>query len=121
MSAELLRRAAALMRERAVRARVQVARELPAETGDSDLDSLATNSLAMAFAGLAAPIGDVAHAQWSPSLTLAVADWLDAAYVAWERSEHSLSAKSVRAMSGATNDPDPHALAVARAYLGESA
>lgn len=51
---------------------------------------------------------------------LAVADWLDAAYADWHYSERSLSAMSVRAMSGGDNLPDVMALAVARAYIGES-
>jgi len=118
MSAETLRRAAALMRERARRAERAVgAGGGWVATWDHSVAASDGAQIADCFdSGLT-----TAHiASWHPTVALAVADWLDAAYAAWHFEETSLGAASVRAMSGNANDPDPHALAVARAYLGEA-
>lgn len=117
MSAELLRRAAAKMRENA-----QAATPSPWGRASTDGQGVAVHHGSHDTVCLYTDRPDAIHiASWHPAVALAVADWLDSAYRDWEFSENSLGAMSVRAMSGRKNDPDPYALAVARAYLGEQA
>lgn len=129
MSAEILRRAANLMRERAGAATPgpwlvdQPGDGAPLFIGnrtDGSVYSTADRMGDLTSAAAAQRRDDAEHiASWHPAVALAVADWLDSMYRRWEAAENSLSAMSVRAMSGGLNHPDPDALAVARAYLGE--
>lgn len=147
MSAEVLRRAASLMRERAeaaragrwfqegdeVRANWTLVRQVATCHGSIDIGNVA----------------NAAHiASWHPAVALAVADWLDAvAAVHWPKRHDRLSESHYNAepeheciatdcdeacwtegyiCNGCgTTECKPeitaHALAVARAYLGESA
>lgn len=115
MSAEMLREAAALMRERA-----QACLDASPDIDDGHWWSATTLADVLEDEGGFAADKDADHiASWHPLVAQAVADWLDAAYAAWMQREHSLGAMSVRAMSGESNEPDLHALAVAHAYLGE--
>lgn len=115
MTAETLRKAAALMRERAQAA----SRPLPcwqALIGDSwDGSNAVTEGLGhpIAFLGEGPKAeSDCRHiASWHPTVALAVADWLDYMAVGWR--EPFLAA-------GAHWGDQDCALAVARAYLGES-
>lgn len=119
MSADLLREAAALMRQRA-----EAATPGPWERRWGFPAYVSGPGPTVTINDLTGDteIEDAEHiASWHPAVALAVADWLDAAYADWHHSEHSLSAASVRAMSGGQNLPDGMALAVARAYLGRSA
>ena len=103
MSADLLRRAAALMRERVKDAAPSPWREV----GDGEL----LGCFAVVCCGSAefnvAPAVIPAHADhiasWHPAVALAVADWLDA------------TAKT----SAPYRAEFPHAVGVARTYLGE--
>ena len=91
MSSEILRRAAALMRERAEAVPPEGLSDCWFDAEASDLMHLRSH--------------DREHiASWSPAVAFAVADWLDRE-VEW-------------ADIGAANSPQPEALAVARAYLG---
>jgi hypothetical protein len=122
MSAETLRRAARLMRERAEAARPspwQVDAEWwhdDDELGGMDSTNLVTAGGERKPVAVTAPRdlndqhnrnADMAHvASWHPAVALAVADWLDSVALA-ERDE--------------VNGADIHnALTVARDYLGES-
>lgn len=90
-SAETLREAASLMRERAEAA-------LASAPGDANWH--AVSSL---MADGKTP-RDAEHiASWHPAVALAVADWLESEVNEWGDLPHMLN---------------PHALAVARAYLG---
>jgi hypothetical protein len=109
MSADLLRTAATLMRERA-----QMATSGPwhrvAEIGIATDASSLTHATAHHPAGLYDSIPDAEHiASWHPLVALAVADWLeseaDRARLAWQTARAPLDAS--------------RALAVARAYLGD--
>lgn len=108
MSADLLRRAAASMRERANSATPGVWKlwgmsVYADQDGTSDLDTAVHIADTTHEAGLRT--FNAAHiASWHPAVALAVADWLDA--------------EALYAETG-TADPAPGALAVARAYLGE--
>ncbi len=106
MSAEMLRRAAALMRERARRA------ERAVGTGGGWVATWDHSVAASDGARIADCFGSgltTAHiASWHPAVALAVADWLDHA---------AMSADLNR--SPYVDDHLSHALAVARAYLGE--
>ena len=124
MSAEILRRAAAAMRENAEAAAPGpwiVVYEERSHDGDLPIcDDAGSYLCCSPDDGVRGghELADAEHiASWHPVVALAVADWLDSAYARWEATENSLSARSVRAMSGGLNFPDPHALAVARAYL----
>lgn len=123
MSAETLRRAAALMRERAEAATpspwaVPVANvfRLIAPEAEHDNQPMGKTPpypwliIADLVDGRAA---DVTHAaSWHPAVALAVADWLDSAWHAIQSSPRP------DVLAGS---PDMlAALAVARAYLGES-
>ena len=110
MSADTLRKAAALMRERAQAATpgpwefrprrgFESVNENPATIGFRDT----AGYFVMLREGTWATEGDMGYiASWHPAVALAVADWLDNAARLWPY------------------DGQP-ALAVARAYLGESA
>lgn len=122
--AETLRKAASLMRERAEAAtpgpwRTSHARQTHvwADRDPAGFDAFHVAHCCDAL-GRDADAGDAEHiASWHPDVALAVADWLESAWMDWVREESSLGARSVRSMSGASNDADPRALAVARAYL----
>ena len=107
MSAELLRRAAALMRERAEDA---AAPHHP--YGDTEMDLVETTahwSLEISeYVG-----GDMGEhaASWHPAVALAVADWLDATALELK----ALGDPPLKIQEGRRSS----ALAVARAYLGE--
>lgn len=127
MSAEILREAAALMREQAEAATQPVNsqgwiidNEDPfALVTEVYTGPLSPGSRDVATTGTAADAAYIAAIH--PAVALAVADWLDAAYADWHRKEHSLGDRSIRAMSGETNEPDARALTVALTYLGRQA
>lgn len=106
MTAEMLRRAASLMRERAEGATSGGPRW---ETGPDEMHGPshaivypADSDSAVAFAAS----DNAEHiASWHPAVALAVADWLDACALVCE-----VKADAVK----------HHALTIARAYLGES-
>jgi hypothetical protein len=106
MSAELLRRAAAKMRERALDACsvfTATGEEVPWHTEASLADCWDED--------------EVPHiASWSPAVALAVANMLDAIAEAWPVSD-PVYAKTSRAEALGHRQ----ALVLARAYLGESA
>lgn len=117
MSADLLREAAALMRERAEVATPglwRLADLAGANEVWSDRDPAGWDSLMVATTATrlnpnpgATGHGDAAHiASWHPAFALVVADWLDA----------TADARDV-ALAFGMGEPD-RALAVARAYLG---
>ena len=114
MSAELLRRAAALMRERAEAAtpgpwRTDVLSDVVADHDDVSWD-VADVSVLCPWPS-ATEHGNAAHiASWHPTVALAVADLLDAVALV---ADHYPPIE-VRPQSVAN-----YALAVARAYLGE--
>jgi len=116
MSAETLRRAASLMRERAEGATpgpwTCYGDHLvwPSEQGP------AANDPILAMVGEAHEDSAEHIASWHPAVALAVADWLDAVAEAWPISEPDYGL-SVRAEAVGHRQ----ALAVARAYLGEPA
>jgi len=129
VTADLLREAAALMRERAEKATTGPWEFRPRRGFESVNDAPATigfkdtsGYFVMLREGTWGTQGDMGYvASWHPAVALAVADWLDAAYADWHHSEHSLGAMSIRSMSGQPNLPDGMALAVAHAYLGRDA
>jgi hypothetical protein len=122
MSAEILREAAALMRERAeaategpwrVGAEGSEGSRVNPRTGDKREDSRWIASVN----GRVQPEDghNAAHiASWHPAVALAVADWLDATAADWDRSKAPLPVSDVRLDARA-------ALAAARAYLGSDA
>ena len=131
MSAETLRRAAALMRERA-----EAATPGPWVVGPyHQLTSVLSHDGGLTIASVGAvrlPFveADAAHiASWHPAVALAVADWLT--FIADARESIDAIAQ-MRSRNGAgwltATDPasrvfrdmEEHALTVARAYLGES-
>lgn len=104
MSADLLTRAAAAMRERA-----EAAQEGPWRRGD--IDTFAEAGFHIDYTDVEPGVcggidpADAEHiASWHPAVALAVADWLDSEVNEWGELPHMLN---------------PHSLAVARAYLGE--
>lgn len=122
MSADLLRRAASLMRERAEAARTysDAATSQPlawASGADGQVYGLGGDFIA------ATDGPPVAHiASWHPAVALAVADWLDGVALFVEAKEDEeyfdldgdpIAAEDTHAIGSA--------LVVARAYLGESA
>ena len=122
MSAETLRRAASLMRERAGAAPPSPWATRATTHGDpanGPTHIVVENSLGLIsdhdydkWGGTSAE-----HiASWHPAVALAVADWLDAVAEAWPISEPDYGL-SVRAEAVGHRQ----ALAVARAYLGEPA
>jgi hypothetical protein len=116
VSAETLRRAAALMRERAEAARagrwLADGSELFADWEDSRYIGVCDGSLAE---------GNVANAEhiasWHPAVALAVADWLDAQAADVE----SFVDGEVGWVTVEWRAANTAALIVARAYLGEVA
>lgn len=119
MSAEILRRAASLMRERATAAPV---RPGPWEKEFSDV--IRTDVPLGAPGYLIAEVATVPEAEhiasWHPAVALAVADWLEAV-AAWDSEglgwTDRLNRTNWPSMWG---DMQVEAIAVARAYLGES-
>lgn len=121
MSADVLRRAAALMRERAKSARAwdgnwQVHEDKPGRVievkGDGWDDAIIASCID--YGGTENGTEYAGHiASWHPAVALAVADWLEesAKYATWR--EHI--------GSGPTADLIDRAFTVARAFLGESA
>lgn len=110
MSASLLREAAALMRERAEAARP--------DHPWYDRGDIAEGMAAFTDSG-DEPHIDAEHiASWHPAVALAVADWLDD----HAETAEMFTAKEIPASSWSMNWQTSHnrALAVARAYLGES-
>lgn len=104
MSAEMLRRAAALMRERA-----EAANEGPWLTAS---DNKRRDVLAGSGGAIKSRHANAAHiASWHPAVALVVADWLEA-----EAESHRVDLVGPYP-SGCCRMPQ--ALAVARAYLGE--
>jgi len=124
MSVKILREAAALMRERAEAATVHTdattSRPLPWISGGmahAVFDLAGENIIRQARVAATPHI-----ASWHPAVALAVADWLDTE--ADRFSEHmERQADPERRANGvwlnATTARHEHALAVARAYLGE--
>lgn len=111
MSAETLRKAAALMRERA-----EAATPGPWEH-DPVVAYLYVEQQAGAYADVAVDTDgrreDSVHiASWHPAVALAVADWLDSLGTLAET-------LGVQEMSMASQGNYAHALTVATAYLGE--
>lgn len=120
MSSQILREAAALMRERAeaatdgvcpewTRSAVRhIARNCDIECWHKDSDPLVKKYHdADGMPETWTRYDDAEHiASWHPAVALAVADWLDKE-AAWVD-------------LGAANSPDNEALAVARAYLGRA-
>ena len=103
MSAETLRRAASLMRQRA-----EAATEGPWRSQRGPGESVVAATEGIAQMTSLRPREDRRHiASWHPAVALAVADWLD---VQAERVEVGFCGKV-----------GEQALTVARAYLGESA
>lgn len=129
MSADLLRRAASLMRERAEAATPGPWRFTDAETVADVWDGglVVVNPNRDPIANVSdqwyesdpdepAPVDDARHiASWHPAVALAVADWL----------EHAAARAESKIQHGGKESPvwshERDALAVARAYLGESA
>ena len=113
-NADLLRRAAALMRERAEGATPGPWHDVKMGSEGSVVLNDGVNILTGRKPATCREFADAEHiASWHPVVALAVADWLDALARAVER-------------SGVAHYPEPAsihdaALAVARAYLGESA
>lgn len=107
MSAELLREAAALMRERAEAARDSAPRQWDGGAWlERDADWYEPHALS---SRRVASVQDSGHiASWHPAVALAVADWLEA-----EAEGHDVDTYDVSNCCRM-----PHALAVARAYLG---
>ena len=131
MSADLLRRAAALMRERAEAATPGPWRftdsEAVNDVWDGGMVVVSTDADPIANVldewyepdpGEPAPINDAEHiASWHPAVALAVADWLDA--TAAEHESDSGNERADAFFAAFDTAPDVAALAVARAYLGE--
>ena len=104
MSAETLRRAAALMRERAEAAVLSPWEAVEGASGHWWVEHPNTADIALDLHG-----ENARHiASWHPAVALAVADWLEAA-------ARDKGADVITAGRG-----DAYPLAVARAYLGES-
>ena len=110
MSAEILRRAAALMRERAEKAHGdRWAYDLTYHANTFEVTADDGLLLAKGIPGAGTGRWTAEHiASWHPAVALAVADWLDRE-AAWEERGATLAGDRFQA------------LAVARAYLGESA
>lgn len=116
MSARTLRRAAALMRERAQAATAGPWSLVPGAANVWHFPEEGAPAVVVKAIGRAVGMSDAEHiASWHPAVALAVADWLDVA------------ADSPTCICDChLADGDPHcehsaALAVARAYLGEPA
>jgi hypothetical protein len=128
MSADL-RRAAALMRERANRA--APGRWYPSDQPESmwDVESVSDAEPAgIAVAAATAQTGacvqeDAEHiASWHPAVALAVADLLDAEAARVERDNAHLVSQHGEDGGGVVHvAPSAHCAYLARAYLGESA
>ncbi len=106
MSAEVLRRAASLMRERA-----QAATDAPwvVERAHPDMPAYVAHEGWWVIASRTEQ-WDAEHiASWHPAVALAVADWLDSAADRFDQAT---------TLAGADAD---HAVTVARAYLGSDA
>ena len=116
MSAEMLRKAAALMRERAEAATPSDGTHWGDGKGYSPLSYARQN--------------DAEHiASWHPAVALAVADWLDAEAAEFEKLAVQSAAvnlllefadETVAARIGIGYNTLTQAIAVARAYLGEA-
>lgn len=121
MSAETLRRAAALVRERAEGASagpweaLALGSEGYAVLAERPAESKLRSRLRVARLGWEEWDTDKANAEhiasWHPAVALAVADWLE-----FEANVHEAS---IRNAAPADHRLSTHALAVARAYLGE--
>ena len=104
MSAEILRRAASLVRERARKAQ---------QSGDGE-PWYPADEMHSLIGGGSRNTADAEHiASWHPAVALAVADWLDAEA---SNRDAGIGGRGWFSVGGQTD-----ALAVARAYLGESA
>ena len=126
MSAEVLRKAAALMRERAEAATPGPWRFTDSEavndvweggmvvvSDDADPIANVQDEWYENDPGEPAPVNDAAHiASWHPAVALAVADWLDA--------EADVD-EVAREMGGRGHTEESQCVAVARAYLGSDA
>lgn len=116
MTAEVLRRAAALMRERAEAATSSPWHYENGATGFAPM--VVGDSMAVAETFDKPHLSDAQHiASWHPAVALAVADWLDAT-----AAEHESDAADPRVNSffaAFDTAADFGAIAVARAYLGE--
>lgn len=129
MSAEILQRAASLMRERAEAARnnnpwmVDSDRPnvvLDPDKPGNDWDGLMVCEVPLADDGLV-DFPTVEHiASWHPAVALAVADWLESVAGACSPPVPESALDVVDAGRMITDADAKHALAVARAYLGES-
>ena len=126
MSAETLRRAAGLMRERAEAATPGRWHPFGTSIG-SEVDGCTCHGGIAPYGheqycGVEGPVvtggeADMRHiASWHPAVALAVADWLDVGAEAWQISDPNY-ATSLRAAAVGHRQ----ALVFARAYLGESA
>ena len=118
MSADTLRRAASLMRERAEGATPGPWDECAVKTFEGTYDCLAPTGTQYEICRLPrTPQGsaDSWHlASWHPAVALAVADWLDAEASRVERHHLAVTFDDFAVAA------EPKALAVARAYLGEA-
>ena len=116
MGAETLRKAASLMRERAEAATPgpwQMRYGFPAYVSGPG-ETVTINDLSGDM-----ELEDAAHvASWHPAVALAVADWLDRE--AAEVREWTVEQAGSHPVHYSTGRVDSHAVAVARAYLGES-
>ncbi|GAB3776628.1 hypothetical protein FB382_003921 [Nocardioides ginsengisegetis] len=113
MTAEILRRAAALMRERASRAEAR--RWYPSDEHDG-MDEIHWWDITAALPGDDDdPINEFVDS-WHPTVALAVADWLDSEVMAFD-----LLYVAGYTKVEAAKTLSRHALTVARAFLGESA
>lgn len=111
MSSDLLRRAAALMRERAEAAVLSPWQAVEGASSSWWVECPNTADIALDLHG-----ENARHiASWHPAVALAVADWLDSMA---SRAESRIALGGDEA---AVWSHERHALAVATAYLGESA
>lgn len=102
----MLRRAAALIRERAEAARTSIPEVCPEWHSKEALMAHGKTE------------GDAEHiASWHPAVALAVADWLDREAVEHERYV-SQAVRDSTVRTAYADERARHALAVARAYLG---
>lgn len=115
MSANLLRRAAALMRERATEP------PIPPGPWETEFSDVIRTDLPFGAPGYliaeGATLAEAHHiASWHPAVALAVADRLETAAHQWEQIDKANSWLGTIALTYAHLDDD---LNVARAYLGE--
>jgi hypothetical protein len=121
MSADLLRRAATLMRERAEEASVYSRGQYRAWRANGRDVAAGLSSVA----AVKAQRNEVAYpraehiASWHPAVALAVADWLDVSSDAGH--QDTCATRLSPDANYPCSCPHEHAVAVARAYLGEEA